>query len=484
MLIREVEKLTGIKDVNIRYYEKEGLIHPERKANGYREYSEADVELIRQIKVLRLLDVPVPEIRQVINNQITLQEVIQKRLTDLNDEEIRLKEIRTSCENILSENISISNLNEGLLYGNRSTWKVRLEEIMKKDIDKKFIGNSVIYIVIWALLAKVIMASMMADSWNSMVTNLNSSVTGMVYYVSIALAMFLILYGIGLTVYEALTGKGFLWVWGRDWGGGGLGGLANSFTFLGIGIGIMGTNWIRFFALLIIICVLSALIRSYFMYRNNRSEHNVPVLKNNILILIICIFLIIIYVIFVVILFNNAKNDISVQNNTKTDISIDKDNVKAIEITPDNWDVYFEHKDNIVYEENNDGDITTVYLDSWIQMKQEYYDQLVEGEESKVFFKAYYKRTNKEYKIIDTKTGEYEIIGNAPSNDYFYGLLGEDTKVIFWDNLYDDPYDKEYDDGRTNYAPLYLDHSNKKPYMEIYDDFKIKAVEGTIYLKK
>lgn len=39
MQIKEVEKLTGIKDVNIRYYEKEGLIHPGRQANGYREDS-------------------------------------------------------------------------------------------------------------------------------------------------------------------------------------------------------------------------------------------------------------------------------------------------------------------------------------------------------------------------------------------------------------------------------------------------------------
>ena len=80
MLIREVEKLTGIKDVNIRYYEKEGLIHPERKPNGYREYSEEDVHRIRQIKTLRLLDIPVPVIKKVLSGEISLQEVMKKRL--------------------------------------------------------------------------------------------------------------------------------------------------------------------------------------------------------------------------------------------------------------------------------------------------------------------------------------------------------------------------------------------------------------------
>ena len=44
MKIKEVEALVGIKKTNIRFYEREGLLNPERsEENNYREYSEEDV---------------------------------------------------------------------------------------------------------------------------------------------------------------------------------------------------------------------------------------------------------------------------------------------------------------------------------------------------------------------------------------------------------------------------------------------------------
>ena len=64
MKIKDVEALVGITKTNIRFYEKEGLLNPERnQENNYREYTEADVEVLRKIKVLRMLDVPTSDIK-------------------------------------------------------------------------------------------------------------------------------------------------------------------------------------------------------------------------------------------------------------------------------------------------------------------------------------------------------------------------------------------------------------------------------------
>ena len=50
MTIKEVEEKTGLARSNIRFYEKEKLIQPTRNVgNGYREYSEEDVEIIKKI---------------------------------------------------------------------------------------------------------------------------------------------------------------------------------------------------------------------------------------------------------------------------------------------------------------------------------------------------------------------------------------------------------------------------------------------------
>ena len=54
MKINEVEAAVGVTKKNIRFYEEEGLISPRREpGNGYRSYSEADVERLRRIKLLR-----------------------------------------------------------------------------------------------------------------------------------------------------------------------------------------------------------------------------------------------------------------------------------------------------------------------------------------------------------------------------------------------------------------------------------------------
>ena len=48
MTIKEVEQYLEVPRATVRFYEKEGLIRPERGGNGYRDYSEEDVEKLRQ----------------------------------------------------------------------------------------------------------------------------------------------------------------------------------------------------------------------------------------------------------------------------------------------------------------------------------------------------------------------------------------------------------------------------------------------------
>ena len=49
MTSKEMEARSGVPRANIRYYEAEGLLHPQRAKNGYREYSEADLAELEKI---------------------------------------------------------------------------------------------------------------------------------------------------------------------------------------------------------------------------------------------------------------------------------------------------------------------------------------------------------------------------------------------------------------------------------------------------
>ena len=79
MKIKEVEQLSGITKANIRYYESQGLILPNRESNGYRTYNESHVTQLRRIKLLRSLGVPIEAIKAMCNGKSTLEETLAER---------------------------------------------------------------------------------------------------------------------------------------------------------------------------------------------------------------------------------------------------------------------------------------------------------------------------------------------------------------------------------------------------------------------
>lgn len=52
MRIGELAHRTGVSRRLLRYYEEQGLLHPVRLPNGYREYADGDVAAVRHIRVL------------------------------------------------------------------------------------------------------------------------------------------------------------------------------------------------------------------------------------------------------------------------------------------------------------------------------------------------------------------------------------------------------------------------------------------------
>ena len=101
MTIKDVESRTGLARSNIRFYEKKELIHPERTENGYRDYSDEDVDMLKKIAWLRTLGISVEDIRKVIADKIPLQKAIQSRSVSLQDEITNLRNSQRICDQIL-----------------------------------------------------------------------------------------------------------------------------------------------------------------------------------------------------------------------------------------------------------------------------------------------------------------------------------------------------------------------------------------------
>ena len=111
MKINEVEAAVGVTKKNIRFYEEEGLITPGREpGNGYRSYSQTDVERLRRIKLLRKLDVPLAEIREMLEGQSTLAEGMNRQLERLSTRRKDLEEAIGFCTLLRQEPGSLEQL--------------------------------------------------------------------------------------------------------------------------------------------------------------------------------------------------------------------------------------------------------------------------------------------------------------------------------------------------------------------------------------
>ena len=102
MTIKEVEEKTGLARSNIRFYEKEKLIAPCRNAeNGYRDYSQQDVEAIKKIAYLRTLGISIAEIRNVAAHVTPLRAVIEQQSRTLQGQIAELSRAKAMCQRML-----------------------------------------------------------------------------------------------------------------------------------------------------------------------------------------------------------------------------------------------------------------------------------------------------------------------------------------------------------------------------------------------
>lgn len=98
MKINEVEAQVGITKKNIRFYEEQGLLSPKRNSeNGYRDYGPAEVEVLRRIKLMRKLGVPLEEIRQMQAGSHTVGDGMRRHLITLEREQRSLEQSMELC---------------------------------------------------------------------------------------------------------------------------------------------------------------------------------------------------------------------------------------------------------------------------------------------------------------------------------------------------------------------------------------------------
>lgn len=83
MTTKEMEQAFGISRKTLFFYEEEGLLHPERKENGYREYRDEDIGRLKEILLLRNMDISLGEVKKYLNKEITGKELLEEQSKQL-----------------------------------------------------------------------------------------------------------------------------------------------------------------------------------------------------------------------------------------------------------------------------------------------------------------------------------------------------------------------------------------------------------------
>ncbi|MFI3325880.1 MAG: MerR family transcriptional regulator [Clostridia bacterium] len=111
MKINEVEMSVGITKKNIRFYETEGLLSPQRNSeNGYRDYSEVEIRILKQIKLLRKLGFPLEEIRKMQSGILTVTDGMYRHRVLLVRESKNINQSIEFCDRLSSFGTKLEDL--------------------------------------------------------------------------------------------------------------------------------------------------------------------------------------------------------------------------------------------------------------------------------------------------------------------------------------------------------------------------------------
>ena len=65
LTIKRISEITGIPADTLRYYDREGIVSPKRRENGYRYYDEADITILKYVVVMKYARFSLSEIKSM-----------------------------------------------------------------------------------------------------------------------------------------------------------------------------------------------------------------------------------------------------------------------------------------------------------------------------------------------------------------------------------------------------------------------------------
>ncbi|MEE1411681.1 MAG: MerR family transcriptional regulator [Bulleidia sp.] len=101
MLVNEILKEVGMTRRAIKYYEEKGLLSIKKDTNGYRNYTDEDVKVLKKISVYRKLGIRIEDIKKLLenNDKGILLSVYNQKLQEKQLQESELEALKDFIDN-------------------------------------------------------------------------------------------------------------------------------------------------------------------------------------------------------------------------------------------------------------------------------------------------------------------------------------------------------------------------------------------------
>lgn len=132
--IGEISEIYGIGKDSLMYYEKLGIIRPNRGENGYRLYNIKDVWKLNLIKELRKFDISMKRIKEYLEDRSieTTKEILQEEMKLIDE---KIQELTNNKDNIIRRLKSIDDITSDIELNKIQVNHIKLRKALKLNAD-------------------------------------------------------------------------------------------------------------------------------------------------------------------------------------------------------------------------------------------------------------------------------------------------------------------------------------------------------------
>lgn len=99
MRLNEVIKQVDLSKRAIKFYEEKGLLKTKRDSNGYRNYTDKDISLLKEISSYRKMGIGLSDIKRILNDKSILKQILIEKKKEITISQNELEALEKFIEN-------------------------------------------------------------------------------------------------------------------------------------------------------------------------------------------------------------------------------------------------------------------------------------------------------------------------------------------------------------------------------------------------